>query len=1505
MSRRSGKGRKASARRKVKQRARSARPTLEQLECRVLPSGNPVPEHLGDPSPIKHVIYVIKENRTYDQVLGNLGRGNGDASLNLFGDESAANQRALAKRFVTLDNFYADSEVSADGWNWDTGALANTYVQKAWPQNYGGRARPYDFEGGNFATSSGANPTDAFIWDKLDDAGISFRNYGFRVFAGQVASTEPRLAKNTDLAFAGFDLTKPDASKDPLFLGGQPTRYDEWAREFQLYVASNNLPTVEFVRLPNDHTAGALNGAPTPRAYVADNDLALGKLVDTVSHSPYWKDTAIFVVEDDAQDGPDHVDAHRTIAQVISPYTQTGKVDSTFYSTVSMLHTLEQIVGIPPMTQFDAEAPLMVNSFTDQPDLSSYTAITPTQNMAEKNPAGMRLAGMITAADFVKEDLVEPQLLNTMIWESVKGDTPMPAPHTIFPSRPDHGTNDAKDGNPHPGPQGDGTGVTPQGWRLTPAGTQVDLTGKTAAGDTSYADRPYGLARSPDGKTLLISNDGQSTGQDAPQTQSLMVVDLASKKVVQTIPYKSPAGLFVGVTYSPDGKYAYASGEAVDPLTKVTQFVVHVYKVNGQQLTDVAPIVLSPFTFQDPTGQVTLNPKNPAGLTVSPDGGTLYVADNLGDSMSAVKLNPDRTTSAVQTMVKVGHNPYTVVLSKDGKTAYVSNWGDSTVSVVNVTAGVPTAVKTIQVGTHPNAMALNPKANELYVANADSDSVTVVNTTTNLILRKISLAPYFGARVGASPDGLAVSPDGKTLYVTNATDNDVAVIRLAPPGSLNETGARDKVMGLIPTGWFPAGIVVSIDGRQLDVINAKGLGAGPNPNGPNPYKVPESAPDQYLGSMIKGTLSIIDVPGSDRLKDYTEQVFDNNHFPQADEGDKDGNGEDDKGSRGDGKGDDRSDDGDKGQDGATRQLGDDIQHWIVIYQENWSFDSLYGLFPGANGLRDAAATNPNSLTQVDRLSGKPIRDTGPLFHPAYKSDPDPMLNPPSPLINDPVTGQLVPDPRVPPGVDTLHPYNLSKYLTPDMNTGDLVHRFYQEQSQIDGGKMDQFVTWSDNPGLVMSYFDASNLPEGNLARQYTMADNFYHSAFGGSFLNHQFLVSAAAPVYPDAPVGLKPILDANGRLMLDQNGKIIKDGNVTPDDYAVNTIFSRNLVPDFVTDPFSTSLLPSINDSDPTQPNYQPTIGDRLSEKGVSWKWYAGGWNDALAGHADPLFQWHHQAFAYYDNYGPDTAGRAAHLQDEKNFFDDLKANRLPAVSFIKPLGPDNEHPGYADLVKGQQHVADLVAAVQNSPEWAHTAIVITYDENGGRWDHAAPPSGDRWGPGSRVPAIVISPFAKHGFIDHTQYETDSILKTLEQVYGIKPLAAHDAHAHSLVNAFDLGHHGHEEDSVGHGHKGLAAKQAGAADLPSSRKEALDVLFSSLGSVASGQQSDRQGALDVLFSSGGSVAHGNTRPDGDVAPLAARSRRPEKGAHSTPTGSTATAVADVLVGTMGDEGVEE
>jgi len=376
----------------------------------------------------------VKENRTYDQEFGSLGKGNGDPSLDLFGDESAPNSRALESRFVTLDNFYADAEVSAQGWNWSVGANSNPYVEQTWVANYSGRNHPYDYEGGNFATAMNANPHDSYIWDRLADAGVSFRNFGFYETDNHLntgpSGADPRLAANTDPNYYGWDLRCPDSSGTFTPKMTCTPRVDEWLTQFNQYATDNDMPAVQFVRFGNDHTEGTAAGYPTPRAYVADNDYALGRLVDAVSHSKYWKSTAIFVVEDDAQAGPDHVDAHRTIAQVISPYTQTGKVDSTFYSTVSMLRTVELIVGIGPMTQFDASANPMFSSFTDHPDFAPYNVIKPPESiLTQVNGPNAPLAAQIAKQQFNREDMADEVLLNEAIWQSVKGPgSPLPTP---------------------------------------------------------------------------------------------------------------------------------------------------------------------------------------------------------------------------------------------------------------------------------------------------------------------------------------------------------------------------------------------------------------------------------------------------------------------------------------------------------------------------------------------------------------------------------------------------------------------------------------------------------------------------------------------------------------------------------------------------------------------------------------------------------------------------------------------------------------------------------------------------------------------------------------------------------------------------------------------------------------------------------------------------------------------------------------------------------------------
>jgi phospholipase C len=418
-----------------------------------------------------------------------------------------------------------------------------------------------------------------------------------------------------------------------------------------------------------------------------------------------------------------------------------------------------------------------------------------------------------------------------------------------------------------------------------------------------------------------------------------------------------------------------------------------------------------------------------------------------------------------------------------------------------------------------------------------------------------------------------------------------------------------------------------------------------------------------------------------------------------------------------------------------------IGHIVVLYEENRSFDNLYGTFPGADNLANAGA----AATQVDR-NGHPYPELPTIMNVAPKS--------------------AQPDTRFPAHLPNA-PFDIGLYLPPDQPTGDLVHRFYQEQQQIDGGRMDKFAAISDAGGLVMGHYDGSQLPLWQYARSYTLADHFHHAAFGGSFLNHIWLVCACTPRFDHPPPALVAVLDAQGTL--------VKDGAVTPDGYAINTIQSSFQPHQAAIDP--AKLLP---------PQTMPTIGDRLSDKGIDWAWYSGGWDDALAGHPDPKFQFHHQPFAYFARYGDGTAERARHLRDENRLLGDIAAGALPAVTFIKPIGELNEHPGYADVLSGDRHAAEILAAIEKSPIWQDTVVIVTYDENGGFWDHDPPPLIDHWGPGSRVPAIIVSPFAKRGFIDHTHYDTTSILKLIEVRWGLAPLTSRDAAAADLTNALAL-----------------------------------------------------------------------------------------------------------------------
>jgi len=406
---------------------------VNQNNARVAAHGAIVPKKPGDPTPIKHVIYVVKENRTYDQVLGSLGKGNGDPSLNLFGDESAPNTRELARRFTTIDNFYADAEVSATGWNWVAQANSNPFAEQMWPANYSGRKAPYPSEN-NDPENAAQDPKNSYLWQRFNAAKVSFANFGFyvsRTDNNQFHADDPVLNAKTDHQYQGYDLACPDSSGTFTALKSTclAPRFDRWQKSFAKYQASGTMPTVQFVRFPNDHTSGTSVGKPTPQAMVADNDYAVGRLVDAVSHSRFWKDTVILITEDDAQNGPDHVDAHRTIALAISPYTQTGKVDSTFYSTASMVRTIGLFAGIGPLTQFDAYSTPMDASFTTKPNMRPYEAIKPTTDMQAVNGANAPMAKISGQQNLTKEDQIDEKTFNEAIWKSVKGkDAVMPTP---------------------------------------------------------------------------------------------------------------------------------------------------------------------------------------------------------------------------------------------------------------------------------------------------------------------------------------------------------------------------------------------------------------------------------------------------------------------------------------------------------------------------------------------------------------------------------------------------------------------------------------------------------------------------------------------------------------------------------------------------------------------------------------------------------------------------------------------------------------------------------------------------------------------------------------------------------------------------------------------------------------------------------------------------------------------------------------------------------------------
>ena len=474
---------------------------------------------------------------------------------------------------------------------------------------------------------------------------------------------------------------------------------------------------------------------------------------------------------------------------------------------------------------------------------------------------------------------------------------------------------------------------------------------------------------------------------------------------------------------------------------------------------------------------------------------------------------------------------------------------------------------------------------------------------------------------------------------------------------------------------------------------------------------------------------------------------------------------------------------------------DAIQNVVVIFAENRAFDNLYGLFPGANGIPGVNPSSRGTYIPQKDFDGSVL----PVLPPTWGgltvagqrvtlSQAQTMGWPNRPFQLD--------DPKGVQGSGTV--------IAQDVTTRDLVHRFYNNQMQINGGANDKFAAYSDAGGLSMGYYDGSKMALWKLARQYTLADNFFMGAFGGSFLNHQYLICACAPQYPHADAADSPARDSISAIDTDAQGRFLRltpaasakpsvlegkpsyknDGNLTPKDqqgmfYAVNTMQplyqpsgnapAANGASQYA-DTAKATTLPAQNG---------PTIGDRLSAKGVSWAWYAGGWNAALAARSNiyngstPNFQPHHQPFNYYADFDPLTRqdNRQAHLKDfDAEFLQAAQAGKLPAVSFYKPQGNVNQHAGYASVADGDEHIAQVIARLQQSPQWKNMLIVVTYDENGGIYDHAPVPQGDRWGPGSRIPAIIISPYARKGFVDHTQYDTGSILRFLTRRFELQPL---------------------------------------------------------------------------------------------------------------------------------------
>jgi acid phosphatase len=461
-----------------------------------------------------------------------------------------------------------------------------------------------------------------------------------------------------------------------------------------------------------------------------------------------------------------------------------------------------------------------------------------------------------------------------------------------------------------------------------------------------------------------------------------------------------------------------------------------------------------------------------------------------------------------------------------------------------------------------------------------------------------------------------------------------------------------------------------------------------------------------------------------------------------------------------------------------------IKHIVVIYAENRSFDHLYGMFPGANGIANATDAQKTQL------------------------DHDGSVLPYLTVWKDGVADGRFP--KLPNGPFRIDGPPLNRSFSEVLPSP--IHAYFHNAEQINGGQNNMFAAMSNAGGWSMGYVDGSSMKLWRWAQEYTLADNFFMGTYGGSFLNHLYLICACAPSFPGAPADMIVETDAQGRMRKKPGSpsatvgpvQVFVGGNsgqVTVDGFAVNTIQPPYQPSGISPAPGGDAALADpkgdARNGLPLPPQTGRTIGDTLSAKNVSWAWFGGGYSAAVAEAAKPdaertmiykpgtlNFQPHHQPFNYFSHFAPGTAERAAHLKDGEELLAGIAAGTLPQVSFYKPAGIFTQHPSYTDIAKGDAHIADILERLRaNAALWAETLVVVTYDENGGFWDHVAPPKGDRWGPGTRIPTLIVGPFARKGAVDHTGYDTGSILKLITRRFGLEPLPGVRAGAGDLTAA--------------------------------------------------------------------------------------------------------------------------